>query len=189
MTFPELFLIATGLSMDAFAVSICKGLSIRKVKIRNCVAIGLWFGSFQALMPSIGYLLGSIFGKYIVAIDHWIAFLLLAFIGCNMIKEALDGRDEPLDTAFSVKAMLPLAIATSIDALAAGITLALLPGVRIIHAALLIGITTFAISAAGLWVGNVFGLRFKKKAEIFGGVILIFIGAKILLEHLGILTL
>ncbi len=189
MTFSELFLIAVGLSMDAFAVSICKGLSVQKPKPRHFLAVGLWFGGFQALMPTIGYLLGATFERYIVAIDHWIAFVLLAFIGGNMIKEAVSGEEDDLNASCSVQTMFPLAVATSIDALAVGITLALLPGMRIVPSALLIGCTTFVISAAGLWVGSVFGTRFKQRAEIAGGMILILIGVKILLEHLGILAI
>lgn len=184
----ELLLIAVGLSMDAFAVSVCKGLSTRHLKATHYLLIGLWFGGFQALMPAIGYLLGSTFEQYIVSIDHWVAFFLLGIIGANMIKEALSDEEETTDDSFSVKSMLILAVATSIDALAVGITFALLPDVHILTAISSIGIVTFLLSAVGLRVGNVFGLRYKAKAEIVGGVVLILMGLKILLEHLGILA-
>ena len=184
----ELFLIAIGLSMDAFAVSICKGLSTRKLELWHYLVIGAWFGGFQALMPTIGYLLGSTFEAYITAFDHWVAFILLALIGVNMLKEGLShGEEESVDSSFAFKTMLLMAIATSIDALAVGITFALLPDVNILAAVCFIGVTTFLLSAAGLKVGNLFGTRFKSKAEIAGGVILILIGLKILLEHLGLL--
>ncbi len=185
----ELFLIAVGLSMDAFAVSVCKGLSTRELKLKNYLIIGAWFGGFQALMPTIGYFLGSTFEEYIVAYDHWAAFILLAIIGGNMIKEGLskDG-DNCADCSFSFKTMLPLAVATSIDALAVGITFALLPDVKLPLAVCFIGVTTFALSALGLRVGNVFGLKYKSRAEIAGGIILILIGLKILLEHLGVIS-
>ena len=177
----ELFLIAVGLSMDAFAVSVCKGLSERQLKAKHYLIIGAWFGGFQALMPAVGYLLGSTF-------EHWIAFVLLCFIGGNMIREALSKDEEKLDASFSFKTMLLLAIATSIDALAVGITFALLPDVNIVAAVLFIGATTFILSAIGLKVGNVFGTKYKSKAELAGGVILILIGTKILLEHLGVIN-
>ncbi len=188
MSFFELALIAIGLSMDAFAVSICKGLSVQKLQGRHYLIIGAWFGGFQALMPTIGYLLGSTFEQYITSVDHWVAFVLLALIGGNMLKEGLSGEEEKTDDSFSCKTMALLAVATSIDALAVGITFALLPGVNITGAVLLIGATTFCISAAGLKVGNLFGLRYKNRAEIAGGAILILIGLKILLEHLGVLS-
>ena len=184
----ELFLIAVGLSMDAFAVSVCKGLSVQKLEPKHVLMAGLWFGGFQALMPAIGYLLGHQFEHLIVSIDHWIAFALLLFIGGNMIKEALGDDDEELDDDFSVKAMFLLAVATSIDALAMGVTFAFLR-VNIAAAVLFIGCITFLCSAAGVKIGNVFGVRFKSKAELAGGVILILMGCKILLEHLGILAL
>lgn len=184
----ELFLIAVGLSMDAFAVSVCKGLSERQLKAKHYLIIGAWFGGFQALMPSVGYLLGSAFEQYITAVDHWIAFVLLCFIGGNMIREALSKDEENLDASFSFRTMLLLAIATSIDALAVGITFALLPDVNIVVAVLFIGATTFILSAIGLKVGNVFGTKYKSKAELAGGVILILIGTKILLEHLGVIN-
>lgn len=183
----ELFLIAVGLSMDAFAVSVCKGLSERQLKAKHYLIIGAWFGGFQALMPAVGYLLGSAFEQYITAVDHWIAFVLLCFIGGNMIREALSKDEEKLDASFSFKTML-LAIATSIDALAVGITFALLPDVNIAAAVLFIGATTFILSAIGLKVGNVFGTKYKSKAELEGGIILILIGTKILLEHLGVIN-
>lgn len=185
----ELFLIAVGLSMDAFAVSVCKGLSVQRLRPRHYLLIGAWFGGFQALMPAIGYLLGSAFEQYIVSFDHWAAFILLSLIGGNMVKESLSGEEEQTDASFAPGAMFLLAVATSIDALAVGVTFALLPGVRIAPAASLIGVTTFVLSAVGLKVGNVFGLRYKARAEMAGGVILILMGIKILLEHLGILVL
>ena len=180
--------IAAGLSMDAFAVSVCKGLSVQRLKPRHYLLTGAWFGGFQALMPSAGFLLGSAFEQYIVSFDHWIAFVLLALIGGNMVKESFSGEEECHDGSFSVRTMFLLAVATSIDALAVGVTFALLPDVHITAAVPLIGATTFLLSAAGLKVGNVFGLRYKARAELAGGVILILIGLKILLEHLGILA-
>lgn len=184
----ELFLIAVGLSMDAFAVSVCKGLSERSLKAKHYFIIGAWFGGFQALMPLIGYLLGSAFEQYITSFDHWVAFVLLAFIGGNMIREVFSKDEEDQDASFGFKTMLLLAIATSIDALAVGITFALLPDVNIFAAISLIGVTTFVLSAIGLKVGNVFGAKYKAKAEFVGGVILILIGTKILLEHLGVIN-
>lgn len=184
----ELFLIAVGLSMDAFAVSVCKGLSERSLKAKHYIIIGAWFGGFQALMPLIGYLLGSAFEQYITSFDHWVAFVLLGLIGGNMIREAFSKDEEDQDASFGFKTMLLLAIATSIDALAVGITFALLPDVNIIAAISLIGVTTFVLSAIGLKVGNVFGAKYKAKAEFVGGVILILIGTKILLEHLGVIN-
>ena len=184
----ELFLLAVGLSMDAFAVSVCKGLSTQKLRWTHYLSIGLWFGGFQALMPTIGYLLGSTFESYITAVDHWVAFVLLVVIGGNMIREGLSKETpEESNSSFSFKTMLVLAVATSIDALAVGITFALLPDVNLPAAVSFIGATTFLLSAVGLKVGNVFGLKYKSKAEITGGVILILLGLKILLEHLGIL--
>lgn len=186
MGFIDIFLIGVALSMDAFAVSICKGLSVEKVQPKHLLTAGVYFGGFQALMPLVGFLLGFKFESLIVSVDHWIAFVLLALIGGNMIKEAL-GKDEPEhDASFSFKTMLPLAVATSIDALAVGISFAFL-GVDIIEAAILIGITTFVLSGVGVYVGNIFGAKYKSKAEIVGGAVLIFIGLKILLEHLGII--
>ncbi|MBD9018419.1 MAG: manganese efflux pump [Coprococcus comes] len=182
----ELFLIAVGLSMDAFAVSVCKGLAMPKCTFKKAAIVGLWFGGFQALMPAIGYILGAQFQETIASIDHWIAFVLLALIGGNMIHEALDNDEEEADASLDVKTMFLLAVATSIDALAIGITFAFLK-VNIIPAVCFIGIVTFIISFAGVKIGNVFGTRYKNKAEIVGGVILILLGLKILLEHLGFL--
>ena len=197
MGFLELFLLAIGLSMDAFAVSVCKGLAMKKVTFRNAAICGVWFGGFQALMPFIGYLLGSGFEKYINAVAPWIAFVLLALIGGNMIREALSKDDEDEDTsaALDVKTMFLMAVATSIDALAVGITFACVPVeiiaasplVNTIVAVCLIGATTFVLSCAGVKAGSVFGSRYKSKAEFVGGAILILIGVKILLEHLGVL--
>ena len=178
----ELFLVAVSLSMDAFAVSVCKGLSVKKLRPRHCATAGLYFGGFQALMPLLGWLLGRQFESLIKSIDHWIAFVLLALIGANMIREAL-GDEEDVNDSFSFKTMLPLAVATSIDALAVGVTFAFLE-VQILPAILLIGCTTFALSAAGDKIGNVFGSGLQSKAEIAGGVILILLGIKILIEHL-----
>ena len=182
----ELFLIAVGLSMDAFAVSVCKGLAMPKCTFKKAAIVGLWFGGFQALMPAIGYVLGAQFQEAIASIDHWIAFVLLALIGGNMIHEALDNDEEEADASLNVKTMFLLAVATSIDALAIGITFAFLK-VNIIPAVCFIGFVTFIISFAGVKIGNVFGARYKNKAEIVGGIILILLGLKILLEHLGFL--
>lgn len=172
--------------MDAFAVSVCKGLAMPKCTFKKAAIVGLWFGGFQALMPAIGYVLGAQFQETIASIDHWIAFVLLALIGGNMIHEALDNDEEEADASLDVKTMFLLAVATSIDALAIGITFAFLK-VNIIPAVCFIGIVTFIISFAGVKIGNVFGARYKNKAEIVGGVILILLGLKILLEHLGFL--
>ncbi len=168
--------------MDAFAVAVCKGLSSEKFNVRSALIVGVWFGVFQALMPLIGYLLGGLVASYIEAVDHWIAFILLAFIGGKMIYEAIRGEEEH-DASVSFKVMLPLAIGTSIDAMAAGITLAF-ESVNIFIAIAIIGVTTFAFSAIGVKIGNIFGAKFKNKAEIFGGAVLIILGAKILIEHL-----
>lgn len=181
----ELFVIAVGLSMDAFAVSICKGLSVKKVTKKHLLIAGLYFGGFQALMPLIGYWLGSRFQSLITNIDHWIAFVLLGIIGLNMIRESR-GKAEELDSSFSFKSMFPLAIATSIDALAVGITFAFLQ-VRIVPAVAFIGIVTFVLSVAGVKIGNVFGAKYKSTAELVGGIVLIVMGVKILLEHLGVI--
>lgn len=180
-----LFILAVGLSMDAFAVSICKGLAMKKATKKDMLTVGVWFGGFQALMPAIGYLLGSTFKDKITAIDHWIAFILLGLIGANMIKEALSKEEENTSSSLKFKDMFMLAIATSIDALAVGITFSFL-NVNIIFAVTFIGITTFLISAVGVKIGNIFGTKYKSKAEITGGVILILLGFKILFEHLGI---
>lgn len=185
----ELILIAVSLAMDAFAVSICKGLSMKKMDWKKAIIIGLYFGIFQAGMPVIGYFLGVGFEESIKFVDHWIAFGLLAFIGGNMIKEALSNdEDDEIDDKVDFKTMIILAIATSIDALAVGVTFAFLE-VNIILAVSLIGILTFIISCIGVKIGNVFGDKYEKKAEITGGIVLILIGLKILLEHLGILML
>lgn len=181
----ELVFVSIGLAMDAFAVSICKGLSVKKVKAKHYLITGGYFGGFQVLMPLIGYLLGISFQGLIVSIDHWIAFILLGIIGINMIKESF-GDDENINDSFSFKDMLPLAIATSIDALAVGITFAFL-NVNIVLAVLLIGVITFVFSALGVKIGSIFGDKFKNKAELLGGIVLILIGLKILLEHLGII--
>ena len=181
-----LLVLAIGVSMDAFAVSICKGLAMKQIKFKHMLIVGLWFGGFQALMPLIGYFLGIQFETYIPAYDHWIAFILLALIGGNMIKETLSNEEETADASLAVKIMLVLAIATSIDALALGVTFAFLQ-VNIWEAVSFIGVVTFLFSVAGLKIGNVFGTKYKSKAEFVGGVILILLGIKILLEHLGIL--
>ena len=178
----ELILIGISLSMDAFAVSICKGLSVGAIKPKHMISAGLWFGGFQALMPLIGFLLGSTFESYITSIDHWVAFILLGIIGFNMIKESRE-EDENQDASFAFKAMLLLAIATSIDALAVGITFAFLK-VDVIMAVSIIGVTTFAFSFAGIKIGSVFGAKYKSKAEFFGGAVLICLSIKILIEHL-----
>lgn len=183
----ELFVIAVGLSMDAFAVSVCKGLSVKKAEWKHALCVGLYFGGFQALMPLLGFALGTQLAALIEHWDHWIAFILLALIGGNMIRESFQKEAEALDASFSPRAMLPLAVATSIDALATGVTFAVLPGVNIVAAVGFIGIVTFALSGIGLKVGNVFGVKYKNKAELFGGCVLVLMGLKILLEHLGIL--
>ncbi len=183
----ELIFLSIGLAMDAFAVSICKGLSVSKLKIKHMIICGAWFGGFQALMPLIGYLVGYQFKDLIQAYDHWIAFVLLALIGGNMIREALKNEDEEQDPDFGFKAMILLAIATSIDALIIGITFAFM-NVNIVLALVLIGVITFALSATGVKIGNVFGARYRSKAELAGGIVLILLGIKIILEHLGFLA-
>lgn len=188
MSIPELFIIAVGLSMDAFAVSVCKGLSVQKMKVSHGLICGLYFGGFQALMPFLGYLLGSQFETMITRIDHWIAFVLLFLIGFNMVKESRETDEEKLDASFGPASMLPLAVATSIDALAVGVTFAFLQ-VNIFWAVLFIGVVTCILSTVGVRVGHVFGMKYKSRAELAGGVILILMGTKILLEHLGILVL
>ena len=185
----ELLLLAVGLSMDAFAVSVCKGLSMKKANLKASVTCGAWFGGFQALMPLIGYFLGTIFADAIVSIDHWIAFGLLVLIGINMLKEAF-GKEEACEDCnadLSVKTMFIMAVATSIDALAVGISLAMAGNANIFVAVALIGIVTFLLSGIGVKIGNIFGSRFEKPAQISGGVILVLLGTKILLEHLGVL--
>ncbi len=178
----EILILAVGLSMDAFAVSICKGLSVKRLKPRHCVISGLYFGGFQAGMPLFGWLLGKQFETLIKSVDHWIAFALLCIIGANMIRESFGDPDE-LNALFSPRAMLPLAVATSIDALAVGVTFAFLD-VDILSSVLMIGCTTFLFSAAGVKIGHSFGTKFKSKAELLGGIVLIAIGIKILIEHL-----
>ncbi len=191
MGFGELFLLAVGLSMDAFAVSVCKGLAMKRADLRGMATCGAWFGGFQGLMPLIGFFLGAMFADAIVAFDHWVAFGLLALIGVNMLREAFGPQEEcgceQGDADLSVKTMFVMAVATSIDALAVGISLAMAGDVNIVTAVALIGVTTFCLSAVGVKVGSVFGDKFEKNAQIAGGVILILLGSKILLEHLGIL--
>ena len=189
----ELLLLAVGVSMDAFAVSICKGLAMKKATLKASMTCGVWFGGFQALMPTIGFFLGTLFADAIQNIDHWVAFVLLGIIGINMLKEAFE-KGEECDCCqengadLSVKTMFIMAVATSIDALAVGISLAMAGNVNIWLAALLIGLCTCGFSAAGVQIGNVFGAKYEKKAQLAGGLILILLGAKILLEHLGILA-
>ena len=185
MGFLELFVLAVGLSMDAFAVSVCKGLAMQKCSLKNAMLCGVWFGGFQALMPLIGYLLGYRFRNYITAIDHWIAFVLLLIIGANMLKEAF-GKEDEANADTDWKTMLLMAVATSIDALAVGITFAFLPDTNILAAVLFIGCVTFGLSTAGAKLGHAFGVKYRSRAECAGGVILIALGVKILLEHLGV---
>ena len=189
----ELFLLAVGLSMDAFAVSVCKGLAMKKATLKAEATCGLWFGGFQMLMPVTGFFLGSLFAEAIEAFDHWVAFGLLVIIGINMLKEAREKKDESgddpeKDADLSVKTMFLMAVATSIDALAVGISLAMVGSVNIWLAAAFIGICTCLLSALGVKIGNVFGSRYEKKAVLAGGVILILLGVKTLLEHLGVLA-
>ena len=186
MTIFELFILAVGLSMDAFAVAVCKGLAIGRIRWKHVLIVGLWFGGFQALMPLIGYLLGSSFAEYIAAVDHWIAMILLVLIGANMVRESLDKDQEHVNPSLGFKTMLIMAIATSIDALAVGVTFAFLE-VRILPAVTFIGVITFLLSALGVKIGSIFGTKYKSKSELAGGVILILLGIKILLEHLGLL--
>lgn len=181
-----LFTLAVGLSMDAFAVAICKGLSLQKAGFRQLVLVGIWFGGFQALMPLIGYFLGAQFADQISSFDHWVAFGLLLLIGLNMVRESFSKEESCANDSLSVRSMLPMAIATSIDALAVGITFAFLE-VNIVAAVSFIGVITFFLSAVGVKVGNVFGAKYKSKAELAGGIILVLLGVKILLEHLGVL--
>lgn len=183
-----LFVLAVGLSMDAFAVSICKGLAMKKISVKQAGIVGVWFGGFQALMPTLGFLLGTTFASFVTKIADWIAFILLALIGMNMIKETLSKDEEEADASLSPKKMFVLAVATSIDAFAVGVSFAFMEiGTLIIPAVLFIGVTTFILSMIGVKVGNVFGTKYKSKAEIVGGVVLILIGVKIILEHFGIL--
>ena len=187
MEFLEAMILAVGLSMDAFAVSICKGLGMKKADLKSGLICGTWFGGFQALMPTIGFFLAMLFADAIKAIDHWVAFVLLAFIGANMLKEAFSKEEEEETSAdLSVKTMFVMAIATSIDAMAAGISLAM-DGANIWLNAACIGVATCVLSAIGVKVGNVFGSRFEKKAQLAGGIILVLLGTKILLEHLNVL--
>ena len=190
MGFIELFLLGVGLSMDAFAVSVCKGLAMKKATLKSQMTCGLWFGGFQALMPLIGFFLGAMFADAIKSFDHWIAFGLLALIGANMLKEALEKECdccEEHNADMSVKTMFVMAVATSIDALAVGISLAMAGDVNIWAAVALIGVTTCGLSALGVKIGNIFGSRYEKKAEFAGGVLLSLLGLKILLEHLGVI--
>ena len=183
MSLIELFILAVALSMDAFAISICKGLSVQRLRPRHALICGVYFGGFQALMPFLGWLLGSQFQSLITSVDHWIAFILLGIIGFNMVRESRSTDEECPDASFGVMAMLPIAVATSIDALAVGVTFAFLD-VDILPAVSFIGIVTFLCSAVGVKIGNVFGLKYKSKAELLGGLVLIVMGLKILIEHL-----
>ena len=188
MGFGELMLLAVGVSMDAFAVSICKGLAMKKATLKAGLTCGIWFGGFQALMPVIGFFLGMLFAEAIQAIDHWVAFILLGFIGISMLREAFSKEEESHDADLSVKTMFVMAVATSIDALAVGISLAMAGDVNIWAAIALIGGFTCAFCTVGVKIGNIFGSRLEDKAQIAGGVILILLGVKILLEHLGVLA-
>lgn len=183
----ELLATAIALSMDAFAVAVCRGLSAGKADIKEMSITGAWFGGFQGLMPFIGFLLGSAFRKYITPVDHWIAFALLGLLGANMIKEAFSSEEECTDSSLGFRVMLVMAVATSIDALAVGITFAILPDVNILLAVGSIGAITFALSMAGVKIGSVFGAKNKKHALLAGGIVLLLIGVKILLEHLELL--
>lgn len=187
MSLLELFIIAVGLAMDAFAVAICKGLSAQRVNLRHAGITGLWFGGFQGLMPLIGWLLGVQFQSAIERFDHWIAFVLLGILGVNMIREAKGDEEECCNCSFAWRAMLPMAVATSIDALAVGVTFAFLQ-VDIIPAILFIGVITFILSAIGVRLGSALGAKYQTAAQIFGGIVLILMGLKILLEHLGIIN-
>ena len=195
MSFIELAILAVGLSMDAFAISVCKGLSLKKAGLRECCIAGAWFGGFQALMPLIGFFLGMTFEKYITAFDHWIAFVLLGIIGANMIKESLSKEEEEdecgcCENSMAAGKMFVMALATSIDALAVGITFAFLlkTTAALVFAIVMIGVTTFVLSGVGVRIGNIFGSRLKSKAELVGGIILVLLGIKILLEHLGVIN-
>lgn len=186
MSLLDLFIIAVSLSMDAFAVSVCKGLSVRKLKLGHALTCGIYFGGFQALMPLLGYILGAQFAGIIESVSHWVACILMSIIGINMVKESLEKEEEHLDADFSPKAMLPLAVATSIDAFAVGVSFAAVRA-DIISAVSLIGIITCILSAIGVKIGNVFGTLYKHMAERLGGIVLILMGVKILLQGLGIL--
>lgn len=190
MGISEIILLAISLSMDAFAVALCKGLALKKIDIKSCLIVGCWFGSFQGLMPLVGYLLGSTFADKITSVDHWIAFVLLAIIGANMIKESLSKDEECVNCSLGAKAMLGMAIATSIDALAVGVSFAFTdfePDWFVYIAFAMIGVITMTLSAIGVKIGNIFGTKYKSKAEFAGGAVLILLGLKILLEGLGIL--
>ena len=187
MNLLEIILLGIGLAMDAFAVSICKGMAVRDVTPGHMCTAGVWFGGFQMLMPLIGFFAGSLFYHYIERVDHWIAFLLLGLIGANMIRESFSGEEPDVDRSFHPISMFVMAVATSIDALAVGLTFAFFD-VNIWLAVAIIGLITFVISACGVKIGSVFGLLFKSRAEILGGVILIIIGTRILLEHLGVIA-
>lgn len=189
MSLMDLFLTAVALSMDAFAVAMCKGLSVGKSNIKHNLITGAWFGFFQGFMPLLGYLLGRNFQNVVESIDHWIAFFLLAFIGANMVKEAIGHDDEDIGDSFSPAAMLPLAVATSIDALAMGVSFSFFPHFNIVPAVIFIGTTTFILSGFGVYLGCHAGTKYKAKSELAGGIILILMGFKILLEHLGLLVL
>ena len=191
MGFFELLLLAVGVSMDAFAVSICKGLAMQKADMKSMCIVGSWFGGFQAMMPAIGFFLGTLFAAAIEAVDHWVAFSLLGILGVNMLRDAFSGCDcceDAVEADLTVKTMFVMAVATSIDALAVGISLAMAGGVNIFSAVTFIGLTTFGFSAVGVKIGSVFGGKFEKKAQMAGGVILMIIGLNILLEHLGIVV-
>ena len=183
----ELFMIAVGLSMDAFAVSVCKGLSLGKIRWKHMCIAGIWFGAFQAIMPSIGYFFGSFFTEFVTSYAHWVAFVLLAIIGVNMIKESFEKEEDEMNACMDMKCMFVLAVATSIDALAVGVSFAFLR-VKLLSAVLFIGCVTFVISAIGVKIGSLFGAKYKSKAELAGGIVLIAIGMKILLEGMGILA-
>lgn len=190
MNITDVLLLSLSLSMDAFAVALCKGLALKKINLKNCLIVGAWFGAFQGLMPFLGYLLGSTFAEKITSFSHWIAFILLAIIGGNMIKESFEKGEDCLDDSLGFKTMIVMAIATSIDALAAGVSFAFTdfnPDWFVYAAFILIGIITMTLSAIGVKIGNIFGTRFKSKAEFTGGLILILLGLKILLEGLGII--
>lgn len=192
MTLYDLFFLAVALAMDAFAVSVCKGFTLWKIDFGKAITVGLYFGVFQALMPFLGYLLANLFSEQIQGFDHWVAFFLLSALGIKMIIEAVKEKDECCDDdcgCISFRVMLPLAVATSIDALAAGITLRLKGNVDILTAIIIIGVVTFIICVLGVWIGHFFGVKYQKKAEITGGVILILLGLKILLEDLGLISL
>ncbi len=187
MAFLTILLLAAGLAMDAFAVSVCKGLALGRATNKSCTVVGLWFGGFQAAMPLIGYFVGMLFMEYIDKFDHWIAFILLVLIGANMIKEAFGNDDEKSDASLAFKTMLIMAIATSIDALATGIAIACDPTINIYIAVVAIGLVTFALSFAGVKIGSIFGTKYKQKAELAGGIILILLGVKMLLDGYGII--